>query len=81
LPMSSGAAHRLQRTIESRRSLLESVAGTKVLGSRRCAFFVLLFSAANVAIAALLLHNHWHALDEPWHGALEFIRYHWDGQI
>jgi hypothetical protein len=77
LPVQPEAAPRFQQMFAQSRALLQRDATSKK--TKRAAYAFLFFFLLNVALAALLLHNHWHYYDEPWRGVLEFFIYH--GQL
>jgi len=74
LPVPQAASASLHHIMSSSRDLLGTVGHS--LKKRRSACALFMFSLANVAAASLLLHNHWHAYNEPWHGVVDFIHYH-----
>lgn len=77
LPISSKAAQKLHQRIDAKKNLLR----TALASSPRYAWALTFFAALNVLVAGVWLHNHWHALDEPWHGVYEFVRYHALGEL
>ena len=76
LPMPPDAVPLLQKKMAEGHKLLQQSAESAK--TKRTAYLFLFFFALNAALGALLLHNHWHFYDEPWHGVWEFFKYHAD---
>lgn len=72
LDMPDSAKQKVMSIIEQ----TEDVLGLRARWSLKS--YALLFGVSLVefAVACILLHNHWHAYEEPWETPLEFVYYH-----
>jgi len=70
IPLDSKSASALYSTFEKVATTIRRRDGKKL------AYGLLAFFTVNTVVACVLLHNHWHFYDEPWHGVLDFFKYH-----